>query len=326
MAEKNPAMNYLKKIKNSSSSTVSLIIAYIIICIVFALSSPYFLKVNNLLNMATYASITGVMGAGVTVAMLMGNIDMSQYSIATLSAIVAAYMMRNGAPVLVAILLGILVGVVCGIINGSLISLLKMSGIIATMGTMQIFRGLAYILTNGETVMIENDGFDIIGKKYLFGTIPVAVIIMIVSFLLIYFILRRTTFGRNIYAVGGSEKASYLAGINIKLIKFGSMVISAVFAAISGLILSSQVGAAVPSTGVGSEMGVLSAVILGGISLSGGRGRISGTIIGILILETIQNGMTLLSIKSFYQMIINGAVLIAAVTLDVIRSGALKKQ
>lgn len=318
---------FISKLKDTSNnSTASLLIVYIAICVVFSVLSPYFLSVKNLINMATFASITGVMGAGVTVAMLIGNIDISQYSVLTLAGIVAAYGLESGMPLAAVIILAILVGVACGAVNGVLVSILRLSGIIATMGTMQIFRGLAYIITDGNTIMINNKDFDIIGRGQVFNIVPVSVIIMIGVFVLIYFLLNRTIFGRNIFAVGGSENASFLAGIKVVSIKFGAMIVSSVFAAVAGLILCSQVSAAVPSTGIGSEMVVLAAVILGGISLSGGKGRISGTIIGILILATIQNGLTLLSVPSFYQMLINGCVLIAAVTLDVVRSGVLKKK
>ncbi len=325
---RNQAKNtsFFCKLKDTSNnSTASLLIVYIAICVVFAILSPYFLSVKNLINMATVASITGVMGAGVTVAMLIGNIDISQYAVLTLAGIVAAYGLESGLPLVVVILLAVLIGVICGAINGVLVSILKLSGIIATMGTMQIFRGLAYIITDGNTVMIMNQEFDFIGSGQVFNVIPVSVLIMIGVFILVYFLLNKTIFGRNLFAVGGNESASFLAGIKIIRVKFGAMIVSSVFAAVAGLILCSQVSAAIPSTGVGSEMVVLAAVILGGISLSGGKGRISGTIIGILILATIQNGLTLLSVPSFYQMLINGCVLIAAVTLDVVRSGALKK-
>jgi ribose/xylose/arabinose/galactoside ABC-type transport system permease subunit len=312
-------------IKNSST-TFSLILVYIVICAVFSILSPYFFTLKNFFNIGIYSSIIGVMGAGVTVAMLLGAIDISQYSVATLASITAAIMLGNQTPLVVVIIVALIIGALSGVLNGVLVAILKIPAIIATLGTMQIFRGLAYLLTNGKTVMIENEGFELIGKGYIFNFIPIPIIIMIVVFIFIFYLLKFTSFGRKVYAVGGNEHASYLSGINTIRIKFIALIICGVSSALAGIILTSQVSAAIPSTGVGSEMGVLSAVILGGISLSGGKGRISGTIIGVLILATIQNGLTLLSVQSFYQMIINGTVLIFAVLLDVIRSGALKKQ
>lgn len=310
----------------NSGTTFSLVIVYIIICVVFTILSPFFLTVQNFLNIGVYSSIIGIMGAGVTVAMLIGAMDVSQYSVATLAGITAALLIQSGVPMPLVIIISLLVGAVCGVINGVLVAYVKISGIIVTLGTMQVFRGVAYLITDGKTVMIESPDFELLGKGYIANTIPIAIILMVLVFLFVFYLLRYTGFGRKVFAVGGNENASFLSGINTAKIKLGAMVLCAVCAAVAGLILTSQVSAAIPSTGVGSEMGVLSAVILGGISLSGGKGRISGTVIGVLILATIQNGLTLLSVQSFYQMIINGIVLILAVVMDVIRSGALKKK
>lgn len=314
------------KFFQQSGTTISLIIVYIIICIIFSFLSEYFLTVKNFLNIGTYASITGVMAAGVTVAMLLGHIDMSQYATLTIATMTVALMLQKNMPVGLTVAAAAAVGILCGAVNGSLISIFKIPGIIVTMGTMQVFRGIAYLTTNGNTVMIQNTSFGYIGKGYLFGGIPFSILLMLVVFGIISYILKYTNFGRKIFAVGGNEQVSYLSGINIGAVKFWGMIISGICAAIAGLITCSQVGAAIPSTGTGSEMEVLSAVILGGVSLSGGKGKISGTVIGVLILATIQNGMTLLSLQSFYQMIINGTVLILAVMLDVIKSGALKRE
>jgi len=313
------------KIKDSGT-TLSLFFVYLILCAVFTILSPFFLTLNNFLNIGTYSSIIGVMAVGVTISMLLGAIDISQYSVATLSGMVAGILMSQGTNVFFVVLAALLVGVLCGVVNGLLIASLKISAIIATLGTMQIFRGIAYLTTNGSTVMIANPTYALIGRGFLFNAVPIALVIMIIAFILAFLMLKYTKFGRYVFAVGGNESASYLTGINIMKVKMKALIISAVCASVGGIIVTSQVGAAIPTTGIGMEMGVLSAVILGGLSLSGGKGKISGTLIGVLILATIQNGLTLLSVRTFYQMIINGAVLILAVTMDVIRSGALTKK
>jgi len=268
----------------------------------------------------------GVMAVGVTISMLLGAIDISQYSVATLAGMVAGIMMSNDVNVFIVVVVALMVGIICGVVNGLLIAVLKISAIIATLGTMQIFRGIAYLTTNGSTVMIANPTYALIGRGFIFNAIPIALLIMIIAFVLAHLILKYTKFGRYVFAVGGNESASYLTGINITKVKMKALIISGFCAAVGGIIITSQVGAAIPTTGIGMEMGVLSAVILGGLSLAGGKGKISGTFIGILILATIQNGLTLLSVRTFYQMIINGFVLILAVSMDVIRSGALKKR
>ncbi len=324
--QENKGSNAALRLLKNGGTTFSLILVYIVICVVFGILSPYFFTLQNFLNIGIYTSIIGVMGAGVTVAMLLGAMDISQYATATLSSVTAAMLLNGNSNLFVVIAAAIAVGIICGIVNGTLVSVLKISAIIVTLGTMQIFRGIAYLLAGGKTIMIDNPSYDLIGKGYIANMVPICIIIMVIVFVLIYYLLRHTGFGRQVYAVGGNESASYLSGINVVKVKFLALVLCSVCSAIAGLITSSQVSAAIPSNGVGSEMGVLSGVILGGISLSGGKGRISGTVIGILILATIQNGLTLLSVQSFYQMIINGIVLILAVLMDVVRSGALKKQ
>jgi len=310
----------------SGGTTLSLIIVYILMCVVFTILSPYFLRVKNFTNILVYMSITGVMAAGVTVAMLLGAMDISQYAVATMASVIAAKIINSDGGVFLAIVAALFTGVAAGAFNGVCFALLKIPAIVVTLGTMQIFRGMAYLFAGGATIMINSKAYDVIGKYYIGGVLPVCVLILIVVMAIIWVALKSTKFGRLVYAVGGNESASFLSGINVSFVKFMAMVICGATAAVAGLITSSQVSAAIPSNGVGNEMPVLSGVILGGVSLNGGKGHISGTIIGILILATIQNGMTLLSISTFYQMIINGAVLIVAVLLDVIRSGALKKR
>jgi ribose/xylose/arabinose/galactoside ABC-type transport system permease subunit len=314
---------YLQNIgKNISKggTTFSLVLVYIIICIIFFFLSPFFLTAYNFTNIGIFCSIVGVMAAGSTVAMLVGALDLSQYAIYAMTGILAATLIQAGMNFVVASLISILVGVVGGIINGALVSAIGIPAIIVTLGTMQIFRGFAYLLTGGQTIMIANKPFRIIGTGYIFNFIPIPILIMVIIFIITFYILKYTGFGRKIFAVGGNEKASYLSGINVKFVKFGAMIFSGVCASLAGIISASQVGAAIPSSGVGSEMSVLTAVILGGVSLSGGKGKISGTIMGVLILATIQNGLTLLSVPSFYVMLINGAVLVLAVSLDIYRT------
>ncbi|MGI6114374.1 MAG: ABC transporter permease, partial [Mahellales bacterium] len=196
--------------------------------------------------------------------------------------------------------------------------------IITTLGTMQIFRGIAWLI-NDTTIMIKDPFLIELGRGRLFGIIPYSAIIAAVVVLIAYYILKYTSFGRKVYMVGGNEHASYLSGIDSRKVKYGAFVISALTAALAGFLLSCQVGAALPQAGAGTEMATISAVILGGISLAGGKGKITGTILGIMILSTINNGLTLLSVNAYYQMVVSGSVLILAVLIDVIRSGALKK-
>jgi len=323
--EMNSGEKIVRLFKNGGT-TFSLILVYIVICIVFSILSPYFFAVNNFLNIGVYASIIGVMAAGSTIAMLLGAIDISQYSVATTANVIGVLLMTAGYPLPVIIVTIIAVGALFGFINGFLTAYCQIPAIIVTLGTMQVFRAIGYIISSGSTMTFSNAAFSVFGKGYAFGVIPVSIIIVVVAMLIAHYILNSTSYGRRVYAVGGNEKASYLSGINTKATKLIALVICGVASSIGGIIIASQLSAVIPSTGVGSEMGILAAIILGGMSLTGGRGGIPGTVMGVLILATIQNGLTLLSTPSFYVMLVNGIILILAVFLDVIRSGVMKKQ
>ena len=217
-------------------------------------------------------------------------------------------------------------------------SLVQQSGLVAihgpmlcslTTGDMRNAESLFALLTGAYPYQIKKHEVEIlcggIGRGRLFGVVPYLAIIAIIILAVIYYLLRYTTFGRQVYMVGGNENASYLSGINSKRVKFIAFLISGLTASIAGYLLSCQVGAALPQAGSGTEMETITAVILGGVSLAGGKGKISGTILGVLILQVIKNGLTLLSINEYYQMVVTGSVLILAVMIDVIRSGILKK-
>lgn len=314
----------LKAALSEMGNTLSLIIALVIICIVLSIASPYFLTVKNIMNVFLFTSIIAIRGAGLTIAMILGGLDISQNAIGAVTGILVALLSIAGAPWWVLIIMVLLIGVVMGSINGTLISVFKINPIITTLGTMQIFRGIAWLVSD-KTIMIGDPFIISLGRSRLFGVVPYSVIIAVVIIFIAYYILRYTTFGRKVYMVGGNEYASYLSGIDSRKVKFGAFIISAVTASMAGFLLSAQVGAALPQSGAGTEMATISAVILGGISLSGGKGKISGTVLGMLILSTINNGLTLLGVNAYFQMVVNGAVLLLAVLIDVIRSGAMKK-
>ncbi len=316
--------NYLK----TRGSSFSLVIALLIISLIWTLITKdhIFLTFKNISNILVNSSIMAIMAAGLTVAMILGGMDISQYSIAAVTAMVAATLLQANVSVPIVIIIAILVGAVAGSVNGFLVSIVKIRAIVTTIGTMQIFRSICYLMYNGETVMITNDSYKAIGRLYLFDVIPLSVIIMAAIFAITFYVLKYTSFGRKVYAVGGNPQASYLSGININAVRFGAFVYSGISAAIAGIMYSSLIGAAIPSAGQGGELTVIAAVILGGISLAGGKGKISGTILGILVLATITNGMTLVNVPSFYQMAINGIVLILAVFIDLLRNGTYKKK
>jgi ribose transport system permease protein len=314
---------YFKKFP-IKGNTLSLTIALVALSAVWAVLSPYFLTMQNLMNVLMFASILAIRASGLTIAMILGGIDVSQNSVGAVAALLAALAASAGAPWWMVLLLVIGLSLLMGIINSTLVTVFKIAAIITTLGTMQIFRGAAWLIKDA-TVMVKDPVLINLGRGRLFGVVPYIVLIAIGILIVTHYILTFTAFGRKVYMVGGNEQASYLSGINSNKVKFLAFVISSLTAGIAGFLLACQVGAALPQSGSGTEMATISAVILGGISLAGGKGKISGTILGVLILQVINNGLTLLSVNAYFQMVVSGAVLLLAVLVDIVRSGMLKK-
>jgi len=306
-------------------TTLSLAIALFLLCVVWAILSPYFLTTRNIMNVLMFASILAIRASGLTVSMILGGMDISQNAVGAVTALLCALVSVAGAPWWAIIFLVIALSLFMGAINATLVSVFKIAPIITTLGTMQIFRGAAWLIKDA-TVMVTDPVILELGRGRLFDVIPYVTMIAVVVLLIVWYVLNFTAFGRKVYMVGGNERASYLSGINVNRVKFVSFLISGLTAGLAGFLLAGQVGAALPQSGAGTEMNTIAAVILGGISLSGGKGKLAGTILGILILQTINNGLTLLSINAYWQMVVSGSVLLLAVLIDVVRSGALKKQ
>ena len=268
-------------------------------------------------------SILGIMAVGLFIAMVIGEIDVSQYSIVALSTAIMVISIRNGMNSGAAIAMSFGVAILCGIVNGSLVAFLRINPIITTLGAMMVYRGIAYNITEAKAMGVTGRFFEVVGSGRFLG-IPASVYIMLGLFLLVHVILTFTAYGKRVYAVGGNAEASYISGINVRMVRFWGMVVSSAAAGLAGLIFVSQVGATVPTVGEAGLMDVVTAVILGGISLSGGKGRIVGTLIGVLILAVLQNGMVLINVQSYYQLIVKGVVILLAVLVDSLRGGGFK--
>ncbi len=252
-----------------------------------------------------------------TFVILTGGIDLSVGSILALTGAVTAGMMSGGMDPILAMLLGVLLGVLLGAINGLIIAKGKVAPFIATLATMTIFRGLTLVYTEGRPISGLGDSFtfQMLGKGYILG-IPVPVVTMAISFAVLYFILKKTTFGRRVYAVGGNEEASRLSGINVDRIKIYVYSLAGGLTAIAALILTSRLNSAQPTAGNMFELDAIAAVVLGGTSLTGGRGWIVGTLVGALIIGVLNNGLNLIGVSSFFQQVVKGAVILIAVLLD----------
>lgn len=320
-------INVLKdKLKSGNSSDIMTVLgAYIILIIFFATQSPYFFQVNNFLNIGLYAAIMGTVACSMTFINVAGCIDISVGSQIAVVGMTVATLSRLGMPIIVIIAGGILTGALCGALNGFCITVIKINPFITTIATMQILRGVAYLISNGQTIVVTDYGLKFIGRGRIAG-IPVSLIILVVLYLIFGFIGKHTVFGRSIYMIGGNPQASFLSGIKVQRNKLLIYVINGMMAGISGIILTAQTGAGLPMAAVETNMQALSAVILGGAGLTGGKGTILGTFIGVFVLSTLNNGMVMLNIQTFWQQVIVGVVLLAAVAIDAIKGGSLKRK
>lgn len=305
--------------KISSGGEVSALIMLAILWIIFAVGSKYFLTFSNIMNIGSYMSIMGTMAAGLTVAMLLAGLDVSQYSLAALGGMILGLCFENGIHPVLSILIVIVCGVLGGSFNAFIITVMKVNPIICTMGTSFIFRGAAYLLTNGRYIRLDDDIYYFIGNGRIAG-VPLCLIIMLLTYLVIWYVLKYTEFGRSVFAVGGNMQVAALAGINTSRVRFKCHILAGVTAVMGGIITVTQASSCMPNQGYGNDMNGISAVILGGISLAGGRGNVWGTLIGVAILSTLVNGMTLLEVQTYWQQVVQGLVLVFAVFIDSLRT------
>ena len=286
--------------------------------VVFSLLSDNFLTVVNITNVLRQISFVAIVSFGMTLLIISGGLDLSVGSVLALAGCVSAYTIYYGYPIMVAIIIGIIVGATAGYINGSLVVYMKINPVIVTLGMMYIARGVVYIITNGGPIFLDSfPKFGVVGRGYV-GPIPTPVIIFLVIFLIFIFILRRTAYGKYIYAVGDNMEATRLSGVNINLVRLFSYIATGLLAGLAGVLMSSRLASGQPSMGTGFEFDVIVAVILGGTSLSGGEGTIIGSAVGALIVGIINNGLNLLGVSAWYQSVFKGGILIAAVLMDVL--------
>ncbi|WP_293932063.1 ribose ABC transporter permease [Iodobacter sp.] len=293
------------------------LLALLLISSVLSVMSRDFLTVNNLLNVLRQVSINALIAFGMTFVILLGGIDLSVGAVLALSSIAIASMMAAGMDPIIATLCGVLAGAALGAVNGLIISRGKVAPFIATLGTMTVFRGLALVASDGRPITgFNSDFFAMLGGGYIANLIPVPVITTTLAFVALWFVLKKTVFGRHVYAVGGNEEASLISGVKVNRVKLWVYTLSGGLSALAGIILTSRLNSAQPNAGMGYELDAIAAVVLGGTSLSGGRGWIVGTLIGAVLIGVLNNGLNLLSVSSFYQQVIKGSVILLAVLLD----------
>ncbi|MEQ1937087.1 ABC transporter permease [Mesorhizobium sp. CN5-321] len=307
-------------------------IALIAVVLFFSFAVPTFLSTANLILMSKHVALNAFLAMGMTFVIITGGIDLSVGSIVGLCGMVAGYLMLNGVDLLIGytvyfnvieiVAITLVVGTIIGAVNGLLITRLNVAPFIATLGTLYVARGAALLSSDGRTfpnlvgsVDIGNTGFGYLGAGRILG-LPVSVWLLIVVALAAAYLARFTPLGRHIFAVGGNERAARVSGVRVDLVKMFVYMFSGFCAAIVGLIISSELMASHPATGESFELNAIAAAVLGGTSMSGGRGTIGGTIVGAFVIGILSDGLVMMGVSSFWQMVIKGLVIIVAVVVD----------
>ncbi len=302
-------------------SGVGLLVLYIIMVIVISRLSPYFLGSRNLVNLPVSVAVIGMIAVFSTLLMVGGGLDLSVGANTALVGVVVAST-QTSLGIVGAAAFGLVIGALIGLINGLLVTRVGINPLITTLGMLSVVRGLAFVFSGGLSIQIMDASFGQLGRGKIAG-VPTLVIAAVIMFIIAIIVLHRTTYGRAMYAIGGNSRASYLAALPVKRYQLIAYVLSGLGAAIAGLFLTSRLGAAAPQASTGLELKVVAAIILGGTSLTGGKGNLFGTFLGVLILGTLDNAMTLLSVSAYYQQIALGILLLLAVGLDQLRVGNL---
>ncbi|SFE21205.1 ribose ABC transporter membrane protein [Lentibacillus persicus] len=293
------------------------LIGLIIMVIFLGFMSDSFFTLDNIFNLLRQISVNALIAFGMTFVILTAGIDLSVGSLLALGSALTAGLLAGGMDPVLAVLLGLIIGLGLGAVNGLIITKGKVAPFIATLATMTIYRGATLVYTDGRPItgLSDSFAFEMIGRGYVFG-VPFPVILMLAVFVILYFVLKKTVFGRQVYAVGGNEEASILSGIKADRVKIGVYSLTGMLSVLAGIILTSRLNSAQPTAGEMFELDAIAAVVIGGTSLMGGRGRITGTLIGALIIGVIDNGLNLMNVSSFYQQIVKGGVILLAVLLD----------
>ena len=300
---------------------IGLLVLYVIMVIVISRLSPFFLGPRNLVNLPVSVAVIGMIAIFSTILMIGGGLDLSVGATTALVGVAVA----SSAPTLGvwgAVAFGLLIGVIIGLLNGLLVTRIGINPLITTLGMLSAVRGLAFVFSEGLSIPLLDEGFGQLGRGTIAG-VPTLIVAVVIMFIIAVVLMHFTTYGRAMYAIGGNSRASHLAALPVKRYQLIAYVLSGLSAAIAGVFLTSRLGVAAPQASTGLELKVVAAIILGGTSLTGGKGNLFGTLLGVLILGTLDNAMTLLSVSAYYQQIALGVLLLLAVGLDQLRVGNL---
>lgn len=307
--------------KSHDYQGIGLIIVLIVFTIIFGILSPHFFTLRNLYTLLLSVVVIGIASIGETLVLLTGELDLSIESTIVLVGVTMALLNLQGLPFSIIIIISFLIGPVIGMINGVLVTKMKINSVILTLSTMFIIRGVAALITGARTIPLYNKYVNFISNGKIFWNLPFSSFCLLMLFVIFYFILNYTTFGRNVYYVGGNATAAHLAGVNVDKYKIIVFAASGAMGAISGIFFAAITGSGIPFGASGYILTIIAAVILGGTKLSGGKGKIEGTFLGILILGILSNGLIMVNVQRYWQMVITGAVLIISVGIDSFRKG-----
>jgi len=306
------------------TGVVPILAALLVVCAILSVATDNFLTGSNLTNIIIQTSVVGIAAVGATFVIVTAGIDLSVGSNVVLSSIVAALAMKQGVPGGVALLIAMGVGVAIGAFNGFSITVLRLTPFIATLAVLAMGRGLALQLSEGRTIFDFPTSFTFLGSGILFG-IRAPLAAFLVVFLIGYLVLSRTTFGHQVYALGGNREAARLAGIPVRRVEFTVYAIAGLCAGLAAIVLTGRLNSALPSAAAGLELQVIAAIVIGGTSLFGGRGNMIGTLIGVLLIGVINNGLTLLNVSPFWVLFAQGAVIFLAVLVDAVNQRRLNR-
>jgi ribose transport system permease protein len=292
----------------------------LVLMIIMGIASPHFFTFDNLMNVGVQASVNGVLAIGMLIVLIIGGIDLSNGAILALSGIFAAFLMRGGVAISIALLISSISGLFLGFFNGFIVTKMKLPPFIATLGTTGVFRGLALILTNGLPVSQLPAKLRVIGQDRLLG-IPIPILITVLVAVIFYVILSHTVYGRYLFSIGSNYEATRLSGIKVSKYIIITYMVEGMLAAVAGIILLGRLAVAQPTAATGYESNAIAAAVIGGASFSGGSGSVLGAIVGALIMSILSNGFTLLGFNAFFQQLAIGFVVIFAVYLDIVQRG-----
>lgn len=314
---------------NMFRGNIGIVVVLVLMCTIISFATDKFLTGTNIISVLRQISINTFIALGMTLVIILGHIDLSVGAIVAMSGtLTVGFIVNQGLPIWFAIVLGLLIGTATGFISGFVVSTFKVPAFIITMAMMNIANGIAYVYSGGQSTRITNEFFVNIGTGYLFKVIPLPVVYMAILIAIFTFVLNKTKFGTYVYAIGGNREAARLSGVPIKKVEIIVFTLSGFLSAFAGLVLCSRMYSGQPSVGSGYELDAIAACVLGGTSMSGGRGRISGTVFGAIVIGIISNGLNLIGVSSYWQLIIKGLIIACAVLLDVQKGklGNLKKK